>query len=189
MEILDIFIATEESKKVTTTTIWYIDSGASQHITSNKNLFHGLEAIHEKKIRVGNNNIITAKMKGSVTITIGGTQTIISDVLYTPGIAKNLLAVRRLTAAGFRLLFVDNYCDIMDGNNTLLTRVWTSNNTYQLPQEDSANFIQEKNATLAIWHKKLGHLGYQNLKLLQKKNLTEDIFFSDKEETFCEACL
>lgn len=52
-----------------------------------------------------------------------------------------------------------------------------------------ANFIQEINAPLSVWHQKLGHLGYQNLKLLKNKELAEDINFSDEEEIFCKACL
>ena len=187
-EVLDAFFTSNISKKVPTTT-WYIDSGTSEHLSPDKTLFYDLEPIHGRRIRVGNDDIITAQFKGKINLNIGEKQEIFSNVLYAPGIAKNLLAVSRLTAAGFRLNFVDNYCDIMDNNNTLLIRVLKSNNIYPLPQEDTANFIQVKYASLGIWHKKLGHLGYQNVKLLKNKDLAEDINFNDEEEIFCEACL
>jgi len=49
---------------------------------------------------VGNDSIITTKLKGNVTIYLGDTQKTLSNVLYVSGLAKNLLAVSGLTAIG-----------------------------------------------------------------------------------------
>ena len=98
-EVLDAFFASEDTKKVTTTT-WYIDSRTSEHLSPDKSLFHGLQVIHEKRIRVGNDSIITAKLKENMTIYLRDTQKTLSNVLYVSGLAKNLLAVSGLTAIG-----------------------------------------------------------------------------------------
>src|SRR5579871_4516059 len=147
-EVLEAFYASEDTTK--SSTIWYIDSGTSEHLLPDRKLFHDLEEIHGRRIRVGNDDIVTAQYKGRVTINIGSIQKTLSNVLYAPGIAKNLLAVSGLTAAGFHLCFTDNYCDILDRNNTFITKVLKNNNVYPLPQKDTANFTEEKNVSLMI---------------------------------------
>jgi hypothetical protein len=60
-----------------------------------------LKEIHEKKIRVGNNDIITAKQSGNIDIHFGNAGETLMNVLYSPGITKNLMSVSELTSAGF----------------------------------------------------------------------------------------
>jgi hypothetical protein len=97
-EEVDAFFASHISKTPTT---WYIDSGTSQHLSPDKNLFHGLKEIQEKKIRVGNNEIVTAKQSGNIDIHFRNTAESLTNVLYSPGITKNLMSVSELTSAGF----------------------------------------------------------------------------------------
>src|SRR5579871_5396713 len=148
VEVLEAFYVSKDTTK--SSTIWYIDSGTSEHLSSDRKLFYDLEEIYGRRIRVGNDDIVTAQYKGRVTINIGSTQKTLSIVLYTLGIAKNFLAVSGLTAAGFCLCFIDNYCDILDKNNNFITKVLKNNNIYPLPQEDTANFTEEKNTSLMI---------------------------------------
>src|SRR5579871_5656546 len=157
-EVLEAFYISEDTTK--SFTIWYIDSRISEHLSPDRKLFHDLEEIYGRKIRVGNDDIVTVQYKGRVTINIGSTQKTLSNILYTLRITKNLLAVSELTATGFHLYFTDNYCDILDRNNTFIIKVLKNNNVYPLPQEDTSNFTEEKNISLMIWHKKLGYLGY-----------------------------
>src|SRR5579871_6418566 len=68
-EVLQAFYTSEDTMK--SSTIWYIDSGTSEHLSPDRKLFHDLEEIHGRRIRVGNDDIVTAQYKGRVTINIG----------------------------------------------------------------------------------------------------------------------
>ena len=65
---------------------WLIDSGCTNHMTYDGNLFKELKLIEVKKVRIGNGGHIPAKGKRTIVITTrSGTKTIL-DVLYIPDI-------------------------------------------------------------------------------------------------------
>lgn len=86
--------------------IWLAGSGASDHITSRKEWFTKLESIEdkEKPVTLGNNKIF-AKGKGKIQfkVRVGDKITklhTIADVLYVPGITRNLFSLGAATTKG-----------------------------------------------------------------------------------------
>ncbi|KAA8514992.1 hypothetical protein F0562_018221 [Nyssa sinensis] len=67
---------------------WLIDSGCTNHMTYDKELFKELESTTITKVRIGNGDHIAIKGKGTIAIeSCLGTKTI-SDVLYVQEIIK-----------------------------------------------------------------------------------------------------
>ncbi|MCO5556563.1 hypothetical protein L7F22_010113 [Adiantum nelumboides] len=99
--------------------IWYFDSGASRHITSRKDLFSSLDAAPTgKKVTCANNASYPIKGVGKILITISdGSDLCLPDVLYVPGIKKNLLFVSSLAKNGLRVIFEDDRCIVRDRKN------------------------------------------------------------------------
>ena len=99
--------------------IWYFDSGASRHITSRKDLFRSLDAAPAgKQVTCANNSSYPIKGVGEISFTIAdGTDLCLSDVLYVPGIKRNLLSVSSLSKNGFRVIFEDDTCVVHDKEN------------------------------------------------------------------------
>jgi len=91
---------------------WMIDSGCTNHMTYERNLFKEFIPMENKKVRIGNGDCIPAKGKGFVSTKINSGTKIISDVLYVPDIDKSLFSVGQLIEKGFKLLFGDKYCRI-----------------------------------------------------------------------------
>ena len=72
---------------------WLIDSGCTNHMTYDRDLFKELDTLVVSKVKIGNGDYISIKGKGTITITsIAGSKNI-SDVLYVPEIDQNLLSV------------------------------------------------------------------------------------------------
>ena len=72
---------------------WLIDSGCTNHMTYDKEMFKQLDNTEVKWVRIGNGEHIPVKGKGTVAITsYSGTKTL-TDVLYVPEINQNLLSV------------------------------------------------------------------------------------------------
>ena len=83
-------------------------------MTYDKTLFKDLKLTNVSKVRIGNDNYISTKGKGTIAIsTCSGTK-IISDVLYVPGIDQNLLSVGQLIKKEFKLSFEHQHCLIYD---------------------------------------------------------------------------
>ncbi|MCO5555505.1 hypothetical protein L7F22_009050 [Adiantum nelumboides] len=108
--------------------IWYFDSGASKHITSRKDLFCSLDAAPAgKKVTCANNASYPIKGVGKILITISdGSNLCLPDVLYVPGIKKNLLSVSSLAKNGLRVIFEDDRCIVRNRENGyfLITTGW-----------------------------------------------------------------
>lgn len=74
---------------------WLIDSGCTNHMTYDKELFKELKSSEVKRVKIGNGEHISVKGQGTVAVTsYSGTKTL-TDVLYVPEINQNLLSYLR----------------------------------------------------------------------------------------------
>jgi hypothetical protein len=93
---------------------WYLDSGASNHISGDSILFSSMNSSSGMKVTSAGGQSHDIKGIGSVAIRLpNGAIQKISNVLYSKDIMKNLLSVGFLTDKGFRLEFSRNQCTII----------------------------------------------------------------------------
>lgn len=72
---------------------WLIDSGCTNHMTNDEELFRELDKSAISKVRIGKGEHIAVKGRGIVAIeSLSGTK-LITDVLYVSNIDQNLLSV------------------------------------------------------------------------------------------------
>ena len=71
---------------------WLIDSGCTNHMTHDKELFEELKSTESKKVRIGNGEYIAIKGKGTIAIASCLGTKLITDVHYVPDIEQNLLS-------------------------------------------------------------------------------------------------
>jgi hypothetical protein len=78
-----------------TSSDWILDTGASSHITGNRELFSSYEAYApgEHLVRTTSNQVVSASGVGTVPIRLGNTTIILAGVLYVPG-CENVLSIR-----------------------------------------------------------------------------------------------
>jgi hypothetical protein len=87
--------------------IWYIDSGASSHITGIREHFSDLRDTEVRiDISLGDNRIVTVAGIGTVSFRRENLPPIsFTDVLFIPGMKKNLISVSTLHDRGFEVSF------------------------------------------------------------------------------------
>jgi hypothetical protein len=87
--------------------IWYIDSGASSHITSVREHFFDLRDTEVRiDISLGDNRVVTVAGIGTVSFRRENLPPIsFTDVLFVPGMKKNLISVSTLQDRGFEVSF------------------------------------------------------------------------------------
>lgn len=115
-----LFIAAQTRKP---TNRWIIDSGATCHVASNKNLF---ESIQDTKtdLAAANGQKIKVEGKGTCVINVmndsGQAITVRArDVLFAPQLDGNLLSVRKLLDADFTVNFDGHTCKINKGDQQI----------------------------------------------------------------------
>jgi hypothetical protein len=84
---------------------WLIDSGASKHMTGQRDILSSLTKKNfPQKVTLGDDYQYPIKGVGESTYKLdSGTPMKMKDVLYVPGLTKNLLSISALDKKGFRL--------------------------------------------------------------------------------------
>ena len=93
--VVTCFSSTESS--------WLIDSGCTNHMTYDKELFEELKNTEVKRVRIGNGELLEVKGKDAVAIASYKCTKFISDVLFVPKIDQNLLSVGQLLDKGYKV--------------------------------------------------------------------------------------
>lgn len=174
--------------------MWFLDSGCSNHMTGMKKHFQNIDESVKLQVKLGNNKEIQIEGKGTVAIkTESGTEKLIHDVYYIPGLAYNLLSVGQLIQKGYLVTFHDNVCEIRrEGSDVPLVIIhMTENRMFPLEFSslvDSA-LVVDLNKTSRLWHLRYGHLHFNGLKLLSQKNMVYGLPSIVCDDTLCEGCV
>ena len=86
---------------------WWIDTGSTRHVCSDKGLFTSFEAVsNREKLLMRNSDTSEIEGQGKVILKMtSGKELTLNDVLYVPEIRKNLVSGSLLNKHGFRMVF------------------------------------------------------------------------------------
>ncbi|KAL0347056.1 UNVERIFIED_CONTAM: Retrovirus-related Pol polyprotein from transposon TNT 1-94 [Sesamum calycinum] len=88
---------------------WWIDTGATRHICSDKEMFSTYTPINGRKLFMENSATSNIVGIGNVVLKMtSGKELTLIDVLHVPDIRKNLVSGSLLVKSGFRLVFESN---------------------------------------------------------------------------------
>lgn len=83
-----------------------LDTGCSNHLSKNKDLFSDLDENFHATVKLGDNSKLEVLGKGKVAIRLkDGSLNYITDVFYALGICQNLLSVGLFAEKGYDLKF------------------------------------------------------------------------------------
>ena len=152
---------------------WFIDSGASAHVTGDRKLISDVRAAPQSTVTTAGGRVLPVMGQGSANLDINKE---IQRILYVPGMCKNLLSVGKFADEGHFTLFRPNKCWIFAKNNPhriFLTGARSHNHSlYRLNMSlqgrpsspatttATANLLQTDPSTTTLWHNRTGHLNY-----------------------------
>ena len=175
MQVIDAYIAEVNSTvSKTSSPSWYLDLGASNHVSRDPTVFSSLTSNRGTKITSARtqDHDVTGIRSIAICLPNGEIQKI-NHVLYLPGILKNLLSVGFLTDKGYKLEFMQHTCIIKNSygdiigiairnsrnglykliGDTLLHCFEVSSNSTNFALSCSTNRL----TTVDVWHCRLGH--------------------------------
>nr|KAJ0226448.1 hypothetical protein LSAT_V11C100026870 [Lactuca sativa] len=153
---------------------WWVDSGATSHVCKDLYWFKDFQPINDGSV-VKMGNVATEPIKGigSVLLTFtSGKCLCLNNVLYVPGIRKNLMSEIVLNNCGYKqVLESDKYilsrhgsfigfgyvCNGMIRLN--INYLFIDNSVCMASTSTSNNFNKYE-----LWHARLGHIHYKRLK-------------------------
>ncbi|PKI61871.1 hypothetical protein CRG98_017769 [Punica granatum] len=85
---------------------WWLDTGATRHVCSNRDLFTMLELVTGERIYMGNSIDSAVEDQGKVVLKMtSGKELTLNNILYVPKIRMNLVSKSLLNKHGFKMVF------------------------------------------------------------------------------------
>lgn len=75
---------------------WFLDSGCSNHMSGDRNLFSQMNEKFKHSVKLGNDKKMEVVGKGNVKLMLNSANYTISDVYYIPELKNNLLSLGQL---------------------------------------------------------------------------------------------
>jgi hypothetical protein len=178
--------------------IWFLDSGCSNHMTGNKELFEDLDTSVKSQIKLGNDNIVEVMGKGAINVITKTGKKTIPDVYFVPGLKHNLISVGQLTQKGYRVSFENNVCTIFDipPSKMVIAKIKMTNNRMfplhmksEMMEKIGASFKASSQDQAWVWHLRYGHLNFKGLCLLQRNEMVRGLPPIQAPISSCESCI
>ena len=175
-----------------------IDSGASDHMINNENMFENYQILRPP-IKIGlakqNEYILATKIGNLKTVSNQGTVINLKNVLYSPELPQNLISVNRLMEAGFSVLFEGKEVIIKQAGEIKISGKIICN----LPSIKFGAYMHDANVHYAkynkinyeLWHKRLGHMCDSKFNELRNKRMVDNIRLIENikpDHKLCTGC-
>jgi len=176
-----VFVHTLYSGNLECDNHWWLDSGASNHMTGERRMFSTLgESSTGKSVITGDNSEHPVEGIGEVSLrSIDGGRKVFKHVLHVPGIAKNLISVGQIVEQGYQLRFTNDGCFIEDPSNDMkvVAKGVKEGRLFRfiadIPHQANATTSMEDEESL--WHKRLGHISYDGLRALKHNSMVDGL--------------
>ncbi|KAK5785187.1 hypothetical protein PVK06_039741 [Gossypium arboreum] len=167
---------------------WILDSGATDHMTGNKALFHNFFHTFGKAVKTDDGTL--CKIEGHGTVILNE-QIALKNVLFVPNLACNLISVSKLsTDLHCSVIFNDRDCTLQALNSKkMIGKANLHNGLYILPTSPKIEISKSFTAlgkvdTVMLWHFRLGHPSFQYL-----AKLFPALFINKRPNFFsCKVC-
>lgn len=181
--------------------MWIWDSGASSHMSANRNIFSSMRKLEPFPLMTGNGELMAYGIgEVPITLRVGGRQSIVklNGVLWIPELTGgyNLLSVPSLTNLGYTVVFNSTevraekggvVCAVgrksSDGSAWML-QLWENERVCMMTQKGRVD-----TQPLEIWHKRLGHLNKDAITKLLQLSTGMQIGEQKKSYQGCTDCL
>ncbi|KAL0368431.1 UNVERIFIED_CONTAM: Retrovirus-related Pol polyprotein from transposon TNT 1-94 [Sesamum calycinum] len=174
---------------------WWIDTGATRHICSDKEMFSTYTPINGRKLFMGNSATSNIVGIGNVVLKMtSGKELTVIDVLHVPDIRKNLVSGSLLVKSGFRLVFESNKF-VLTKNNHFIGKEYIEKGLFKMNAMTVMRNFESNKITAStyltecfnLWHVRLGHVNFNTLRRLVNLNLLPSFEIDAKHK--CEICV
>jgi hypothetical protein len=115
--------------------VWYLDNGASNHMTGGLHKFKDIDSNVSGKVTFGDGSIVEIQGRGTILFQgLSSSQWALHDVYYIPKLKSNLVSLGQLIEIGYRILMDDDLIEVTEKySERMIMKVQRSlNNLYKI---------------------------------------------------------
>ncbi|KAI5320266.1 hypothetical protein L3X38_039974 [Prunus dulcis] len=188
-----LFYACNAVTDVKISNSWYVDNGCSNHMTGDERLLIDIRRDVTSKVKMGTGETVQVVGKGTLVIETKTGRKHIQEVMLVPGLEENLLSVGQMMEHGYCLVFGKGMVTIFDDwslQNPIDKVPMTSNRCFSLTMVPATQLVLRASVThsLQTWHKRLGHLNDQSIKMLANQDMVHGLPSLEKDLAVYEGC-
>ncbi|KAL1197402.1 hypothetical protein V5N11_011988 [Cardamine amara subsp. amara] len=102
--------------------MWMVYKTTSEHMTPYEKFFSTLDRTVRAQVELANGNVIMAEGRGNARIMINGVKMVIKDVLFVPGINRNVLSFSQMAKSGYSMEMGGGEITIRDGTGKIFAQ-------------------------------------------------------------------
>ncbi|XP_074327203.1 uncharacterized protein LOC141665119 [Apium graveolens] len=120
-------LLTDGKTKNTNSNVWYLDNGASNHMTGEREKFMELNEKITGTVRFRDGSAVEIKGKGLITFKCkNGEERMLRKVFYIPSLCSNIISLGQLSEEGNKVVLKGNYLWVYEKQGELLMKVQRS---------------------------------------------------------------
>lgn len=157
--------------------MWYLDCGASNHMTGDREKFQTLDKNIRGMVKFGDESKVKIEGKGTIVFQCkNGKERSLKDVYYIPDLCSNIISLGQLSEGGDEIKIKEPFLWVHDKGGKLLMKVKKSpNRLYKIELKDVSSkcCMVELSDPTWLWHTRLGHVNFGSLKIMTEKGLIQ----------------
>lgn len=173
--------------------VWYLDNGASNHMTGRHEKFEKLDRTVKGEVKFGDGSVVQIQGRGSIKFLCKNGETrILSEVYYIPTLRSNIISLGQLSEEGNRVVMNGEKLWVYDSCGRMLMQVQRSaNRLYKIHIQEAEHYclLTKGNEEAWLWHKRLGHVNFKAMQLLSKNHMAHGVPNIVHPKEICESCL
>lgn len=173
--------------------LWYLDNGASNHMTGDKTKFSKLDEGVTGEVKFGDGSTVCIKGKGSVSFMCKtGEEKVFTDVFYIPTLSNNIISLGQMSEEGNKVVLDGEFLWVYGGDGRLLMKVKRSaNRLYKIMLEESHNrcLLTRSEEKSQLWHARLGHVNWNAMNFIKRNEMVVGLPILVQPKEACTWCL
>ena len=183
----------KESKQEMVSNLWYLDNGASNHMTGQRSKFSVLDENVTGRVKFGDGSVVLIKGKGSIVIKCkNGEERTLNEVYYIPSLCNNIISLGQMSEEGNKVILSGDFLWVRDIKGNLIMKVRRSENRLYkiiLEHDDARSLLSKIEEDSWLWHSRCGHVNFRALKQMSTLNMAHGLPRLDQPKETCTGCL